>query len=68
MLARNFFLRHPQVSVISISPGWVRTDMGGENAPLDVATSVRGIADAIASRQGRPGHVFLHHDGQELPW
>ena len=68
MLARNLFLRHPQCSVISISPGWVRTDMGGADAPLDVATSVRGIADAITARQGRPEHVFMHHDGRELAW
>jgi NAD(P)-dependent dehydrogenase (short-subunit alcohol dehydrogenase family) len=68
MLAHNFFLRHPRHSVLSISPGWVRTDMGGADAPLDVETSVRGIADAIAARQGRFEHVFVHHDGQQLPW
>ncbi len=68
MLARSFFIRHPQYSVLSVSPGWVRTDMGGPDAPLDVATSVRGVADAIAAREGRPGHVYVHYDGHELPW
>ncbi len=68
MVAHNFFLRHPGRSVLSISPGWVRTDMGGTDAPLEVETSVRGIADAIASRHGRPEHAFVHHDGQQLPW
>lgn len=68
MLARNFSIRHPRHSVFSISPGWVRTDMGGPDAPLDVETSVRGIVAAMVARDGRPGHVYLHHDGQEVPW
>lgn len=68
MLARNFALRHPRRGVLSVSPGWVRTDMGGADAPLDVDTSVRGIADAIAARRGRTGHAYVHYDGQELPW
>lgn len=68
MLARNFSLRHPGHCVASVSPGWVKTDMGGEQAPLDVATSVRGIADALAARRDQAGHVFLHHDGKDLPW
>lgn len=68
MLARSFSVRHPQYGILSVSPGWVRTDMGGPDAPLDVATSVRCVADAIAAREGRPGHVYVHYDGHELPW
>src|SRR5476649_1736202 len=33
----------PNFNVLSMHPGWVKTDMGGEGADIDVATSVRGF-------------------------
>jgi NAD(P)-dependent dehydrogenase (short-subunit alcohol dehydrogenase family) len=68
MLARCFSARHRDLAVICMAPGWVRTDMGGPNAPLDVKTSTRGMADTIAARSGTPGSVFVGYDGAELPW
>ncbi len=67
MLAMNFSLRHKDRPVRLIHPGWVRTDMGGANAPVDVATSVRGMADEI-ERDTRPGLAYLDYQGQKLPW
>jgi len=68
MGARSFFWRHPSHPVLSIAPGWVRTDMGGPNADFDVETSCRNVANAIAQHGGTPGHRFVNHDGTELPW
>jgi NAD(P)-dependent dehydrogenase (short-subunit alcohol dehydrogenase family) len=68
MLGSCFALRHKASPVILLHPGWVRTDMGGEKAPLDVETSVRGQIDAIASRAGKPGIGYLDYQGQTLPW
>jgi hypothetical protein len=42
--------------------------MGGAGADLDVATSVRGLADVIEARHGHPGSVFLDYSGAELAW
>ena len=55
MGSRSFFHRHAGHAVLSISPGWVRTDMGGPSATFDVETSCRNVADAIARacRQAR---------------
>ena len=67
MMAMNFSLRHKDRPVRLIHPGWVRTAMGGKSAPLDVPTSVRGMADLI-ERDTKPGLVYLDYQGQKLPW
>jgi NAD(P)-dependent dehydrogenase (short-subunit alcohol dehydrogenase family) len=68
MLATCFALRHKGQPVLLLHPGWVRTDMGGQNAPLDVPTSVRGLADVIEQRRGTPGVAYLDYQGTRLPW
>ena len=55
MGARSFFHRHAGHAVLSIAPGWVRTDMGGPSATFDVETSCRNVANAIARHAGKPG-------------
>jgi NAD(P)-dependent dehydrogenase (short-subunit alcohol dehydrogenase family) len=54
-------------AVLSLHPGWVRTDMGGSQATLSVEESVTGLADVIAAARG-PGHRYLDYSGAELPW
>lgn len=59
---------HGGRTLLAVSPGWVRTDMGGGGAPLDVATSVRGIADMIARRRATAGFFFVDYRNRDLPW
>jgi NAD(P)-dependent dehydrogenase (short-subunit alcohol dehydrogenase family) len=68
MGARSFFHRHPELAVLSIAPGWVRTDMGGPSATFDVETSCRNVANAIEQHGRTPGHRYVNYDGDELPW
>jgi NAD(P)-dependent dehydrogenase (short-subunit alcohol dehydrogenase family) len=67
MLGANFALRHKSRPVLLLHPGWVRTDMGGSNAPLDVQTSASGLADQI-EHTTKPGIAYLDYQGQKLPW
>jgi len=53
---------------IVLHPGWVRTDMGGDNAPLDVAQSVSGMRHVLAQVTRAENGRFLQYDGAELPW
>ena len=67
MLGVNFALRHPERPVRLFHPGWVQTDMGGSNAPLDVPTSAKGLADQL-ERPQEPGISYLDYQGVSLPW
>lgn len=55
------------VGVINPHPGWVKTDMGGDGADIDVATSVAGMADVLEANRS-PGRRFLDYQGKTLPW
>jgi NAD(P)-dependent dehydrogenase (short-subunit alcohol dehydrogenase family) len=68
-MLRSFAVRRGDGrTVLAVAPGWVRTDMGGSNAVLDVATSVDGIVDAIAARRGRPGAAYVDYQGNDVAW
>jgi NAD(P)-dependent dehydrogenase (short-subunit alcohol dehydrogenase family) len=57
-----------RITVLAMHPGWVRTDMGGPQAPLSVEESARGLADVIEARAGSGRHGFVDWQGTELSW
>ncbi|XP_055710398.1 C-factor [Phlebotomus papatasi] len=61
-------LRGDSIMAICLHPGWVRTDMGGQKAPLDVETSVSGMVKVIDSLQPQHNGKFLQFDGKEIEW
>ena len=69
-LIRSFRARHAKAdfTVLALHPGVVRTSMGGPNAPLDIETSVRGVADVIAARWGNGGQAFVDYRNEVVPW
>jgi NAD(P)-dependent dehydrogenase (short-subunit alcohol dehydrogenase family) len=56
------------VIVVALSPGWVKTDMGGESAPLAPETSVRGLRKVLAGLKREDSGRFLSYDGSTIPW
>jgi NAD(P)-dependent dehydrogenase (short-subunit alcohol dehydrogenase family) len=56
------------IIVVALSPGWVRTDMGGEQAPLSPKDSVQGLRRVIAGLKKGDSGRFLSHDGSEIAW
>jgi len=70
MLMRSFAARHADDgrTYLVIAPGWVRTDMGGPNASLDIETSITGVVDAMMQRSGAGGVTYVNYQNQILPW
>ena len=57
-----------QAVCVAFHPGWVRTDMGGANADIDVTESVAGIRRVIAGLREADNGGFFNYDGQPLAW
>lgn len=55
-----------EISINAICPGWVRTDMGGEEATLTIKESADSILK-FALAENFPNGDFLR-DGEKLPW
>jgi NAD(P)-dependent dehydrogenase (short-subunit alcohol dehydrogenase family) len=53
---------------VTLHPGWVRTDMGGAGADLDVAASVAGLRRTLAALAPADNGGFFDHDGTPIPW
>ena len=56
------------VTCVTFHPGWVKTDMGGAGADIDVTTSVLGIRGTVAAMTSAHNGKFLNYDGTEIPW
>lgn len=61
-------LRRDHVHAISLHPGWVKTDMGGRNAQLEVEDSCGDMVRLVTALTPDKNGKFLQHDGKELDW
>jgi NAD(P)-dependent dehydrogenase (short-subunit alcohol dehydrogenase family) len=57
-----------KLTLVSLHPGWVRTDMGGKAAAVSVEDSAAGMVAVIEKQSGAHRHRFLDYTGRELPW
>jgi NAD(P)-dependent dehydrogenase (short-subunit alcohol dehydrogenase family) len=56
------------VTLLTLHPGWVRTDMGGPSAPVGVEESARGLVSVIERERGKHHHAFIDFKGSEVAW
>jgi NAD(P)-dependent dehydrogenase (short-subunit alcohol dehydrogenase family) len=60
-------LKDTPVKVNACHPGWVKTDMGGENAPLSIEQGARSpVMLATLEADGFTGRYV--HLNEDLPW
>ncbi|KAL7934698.1 hypothetical protein V8C35DRAFT_301609 [Trichoderma chlorosporum] len=84
MLAVQYAIAYEKdkFTILTVSPGWLKTDMGSENADLDADTGAKAVWDlankADVSYNGKFCNVHVsgwehnpginQYDGQEIPW
>lgn len=56
------------VIAVALSPGWVKTDMGGQEASLTVEESVTAIRETVAKLTPAAAGAFLDYTGETIPW
>jgi NAD(P)-dependent dehydrogenase (short-subunit alcohol dehydrogenase family) len=56
------------VVCMAFHPGWVRTDMGGADADLDVKDAVASLRRVIAAANASHNGKFLNYTGEQLAW
>jgi NAD(P)-dependent dehydrogenase (short-subunit alcohol dehydrogenase family) len=70
MFMRSFAARpacasHPMVAM---APGWIRTALGGANAPLTIEGTIPSLVNVLLEKQNRPGLEYLDYQGRSVPW
>jgi NAD(P)-dependent dehydrogenase (short-subunit alcohol dehydrogenase family) len=53
---------------IALIPGWVKTDMGGPDAPLTPEESVRGMRKVLDGLKPKDSGKLWSYDGSIIPW
>ena len=56
------------ISVLSLHPGWVMTDMGGPNAETSTADSVAGLKSILQTAGPEQSGLFIEYNGEAIPW
>lgn len=68
MKSLSIDLRPRGVGVLILHPGWVKTDMGGKNAPLEVEASISGMRQVLDGFTLEQSGSFIRFDGRIAPW
>lgn len=68
MMTRGFSNEWPDIISIAMAPGWCRTELGGENAEVDPADSVKAQIKTIEKLTNEHSGCFIDRFGDPVPW
>lgn len=55
-------------AMVLMAPGWIRTELGGPDAPLGVDETIPQLVETLVAQQGKPGLRFIDRQGETVPW
>ncbi|KAI0746808.1 C-factor [Daedaleopsis nitida] len=58
----------PDITAVSICPGWLQTDMGGEGAMHPVSVGVAGVIKVVTGLTPANSGDFINFEGQRVAW
>lgn len=70
MYMRSYAARHvedPRAFVL-MAPGWIRTALGGPNAPFSLEETVPQIVSTLLAQLGKQGLRYIDRTGKTVPW
>lgn len=56
------------ISFLILHPGWVKTRMGGDKAPVELEDSVNGMMKLVENHKLEDSGKFMSFDGKEINW
>lgn len=67
---RSYAARHADGlrSMLLLAPGWIRTALGGPDAPATMSETIPDIVDVVIGHQGKRGLQYLDRRGRIVPW
>lgn len=67
---RSYAARHaaePRALVL-MAPGWIRTALGGPDAPFGIEEAVPKVVNVLLAQRGKSGLQYLDREGRTVPW
>lgn len=70
MFMRSFAARPSSAShpLVVMAPGWIRTELGGADAPLTIEETIPRLVNVLLDKRQRPGLEYLDYQGRTVPW
>lgn len=69
MIMRSFTFRNKRNhALLLLAPGWIKTDMGGQEARFTVEEVIEDIVDTIVAQEGKIGLQYLDRFGKSIRW
>ena len=68
MVVRAAATSYPRATMIAMSPGWAKTDMGGADATITVEHSVSGMLRELRRLTRGDTGTYINYEGRILPW